>query len=131
MSSFSDPAGRRFVTGLCGSLIFVTVDIVLYLLRLPGYEVLFCIFIVYVIWVYIRFLNERKQPIDYVPWYSSRIKLGLLCGSLALLVGLFGLVLGDSDLYLNFFIAPVFFIGAMASHYKESREKSLPPADEE
>jgi hypothetical protein len=64
MFSFSEPAGRRLLTGLYGSVIFVVIDIVLYLMRAPGYQLFFCIFIIYVMWVYLRFLKERKQPVD-------------------------------------------------------------------
>ena len=126
MFSFSDPAGRRLLTGLCGSLIFVVVDIALYLMRAPGYLLFFCIFIIYVMWVCARFLKERTQPVDYVPWYSSRSKACLFVALMNVLIGMLALA-KHSDRYVScFFFAAMFLILFVVSHYKEKRGQHLP-----
>jgi uncharacterized sodium:solute symporter family permease YidK len=130
MFSFSDPAGRRLLTGLYGSLIFVVVDIVLYLMRAPGYQALFCIFIIYVMWVYVRFLKERKQPVDYVPWYTSQPKVFFVLALVNILLGVWGLLKNTGGYRFIFLVAIMFFILSVVLLYKEKRDQHLPTDQE-
>ena len=126
MSIFSDPAGRRLLTGLYGSLIPMAVSIALYLMKAPHYEHFFYLFVAYVIWVYGRFLRERKKPVDYAPWYTSRTKVGLFCALLNVLVGILALVKHSEVYVASFALAAMFLIGAGVFQYRETRTNSRP-----
>lgn len=121
MPSVLHPARRRFVLGLWGSLIIAAVGTVSYLVGAPGYQITFCIFIVYVIWLYTRYQRERKLPIDFAPWYTSRAKAGLFGALLNVIVGIFAFVKHSDDYEVFFCLAAVLLVGAALFHFKETR----------
>ena len=129
MDSFSDPAGRRFLIGLIGSFIFFALDVGLYLLKLPGYFLLFCVALAYVTWVCLRYLKERAQPSDFAPWYESRTKAALFGAIMSAFMGIFALIRHSDDYQSCFFWGGVFFIMAVVSHYLEKRPRSPEDTD--
>jgi hypothetical protein len=121
MSALQSGPGRRLKSGLYGSLVFVAVGTVLFLAQAPYYQLFFYVFIVYVTWVGVRFLQERKGPINRVPWYASKPKLGIFGALVNVLLGVLDLHRNDTGYRFDFLLAAVFLIGAASFHYKEKR----------
>jgi hypothetical protein len=121
VSSFSDPAGRRLVTGLLGGLIILATGIVLYLLAAPRYEIFFYIFALYSVWVCLRFLRERHKPLGFTPWYKSRPTTALIFAVVFAVIGLVAFV-KQSDSYQSDFLLALLFLGMSAlTHYRMKR----------
>src|ERR1700733_8374148 len=91
-SSSIPPPGRRLLLTLSGSLIILTVGILLCLLKAPHYELLFYVFGIYVFWTCLRYFKERQQPDKYLPWYYSKARVAVFGASLSVICGVVGIL---------------------------------------
>lgn len=98
--------------------------ILLCLLRAPHYELLFYVFGIYVLWICLRYVKERQQPVNYLPWYYSKPRVAVFGASLSILCGVVG-VLSNTAYTFDFVLAAILLILAVA--FRSKRDTNLDP----